>query len=113
MTSSNIKQTCEAIGLVATCSASDCVNDNGQCTTTALTNCDAPMSQLSEDLCGQFHPSNCDDLAGVFIFRYWSSRVDGMSGDNNDNDDEGGNWIWGSNYQNLFALCAENAGKSI
>ena len=101
MTSSNIKQTCESNGLVATCACAD----DTICTETALTVCDMPMTALSQELCGEDFPGFCEDLQYVFIyFTLWGWDGVGAS-------DEG--WIAGDSYQDGFALCAEGGGKLI
>ena len=101
MTSSNIKGACESNGLVATCA---CDRDSG-CTETALADCDYPMTELSQDMCGERLPEDCSSLHDVFIYYSIVHSYDGVSGHKTDS------FISGKKNENKYALCAREGGK--
>ncbi|CAH1227508.1 DMBT1 [Branchiostoma lanceolatum] len=102
MTSKNVKDACESAGFVTPCpGGSACEFSSSSCVTTGLVGCSNPMSDVSQELCGD-SPDLCAQLHGVYQFmNNWSNG--GACGA------EPGSWCanW-SGHQNKYAFCARD-----
>ncbi|XP_035670244.1 microfibril-associated glycoprotein 4-like [Branchiostoma floridae] len=100
MTSANVKATCEAAGYVTPCSGdSACQYSSSSCFQTGLTDCDNPMIEVSQQLCGA-KPRSCPQLYGVYQFM--NNWINGASCGA-----ESGGWCTnGNEQQDKYAFCA-------
>ncbi|XP_035685573.1 uncharacterized protein LOC118422164 [Branchiostoma floridae] len=110
MTSTNVKDTCEAAGYVTPCPGdSDCPHSSSSCVDTGLDNCSGPMDDVARVLCGNSsRPDTCDQLDGVYQFMINWRSDDGACGV------ESGSWCTsGSGRQDRYAFCARDRNVTI
>ncbi|KAI8510768.1 Oncoprotein-induced transcript 3 protein [Branchiostoma belcheri] len=105
MTSTNVKATCEAAGYVTPCSGnSGCSHASSACVLTGLDNCNSPMYEISQELCGNL-PNSCAQLYGVYQFMNNWGPDDACGA-------ELGDWcVGGSTRENRYAFCASSSNQ--
>ena len=102
-----IAQTCEEANLVPTCAGPGRCSTSS-CTVTSLNNCDFPMREFSQAMCGEDNQSKCSNLIDVFI--YYAKNPNFPSGALSVQQVPSPGMIDGTIHSgaNKFALCATN-----
>ncbi|CAH1258923.1 Hypp2109 [Branchiostoma lanceolatum] len=109
MTSSNIKSTCEAAGLIMPCTqAPTCPPTSSICVNTGLGGCGAPMRDISDALCDYTYTHDardCPEMEGIFThYSHYSFQGESVGVQPITNP---GSYLDGADYSDQFALCAD------